>query len=460
MVAVLLFALALLATTLLSERMERTALSGTVLFLAVGFLAGDGALGVLHVDAVDPVVKSLAELALFSTLFSDGMRNGIDEVRRSWRLPGRALLLGLPLTLGAIAIFARWLTGLDWRAAILLGAVLTPTDPVFAEAILSQKALPQRLRQLLSVESGVNDGLALPIVLILLASYSPEIRYLAILQPVVLGIVIGITVAYAGVRLDRSPLLHARGRYKPLMALAIGLLVLSLSRLLHANDFLAAFAAGVTAASMRTDLPDEFRALGGHIAELLKFAGLLIFGALLSPASLFGMPATHYLFLLLVLVVARPVGLSLGLLGERLSNHEWVTAAWFGPKGFASVVYAILVLESGIPDASRLFSLAALVIAGSIVLHSSTAVHIGRWVGREEAADADEARRSSTADGRNELDDAREHIRRGEPDQNEREHQPGDHHDAAGSAMLQQAHEEEGDEQPFQHRDPERHRRL
>lgn len=133
------FAVLLLVAMLVSERAHRTVLSTAVLFLVGGFVLGDGVLGVVDVEAGDPLVSTLAELALFSVLFTDGMRVGIRDLRRAWRLPGRALLLGLPLTLAVTAVLAHYLVGLPWLEAFLLGAVLAPTDPVFAAAIVGRK---------------------------------------------------------------------------------------------------------------------------------------------------------------------------------------------------------------------------------------------------------------------------------------------------------------------------------
>jgi len=164
------FAVLLLIGVLISERAHRTVLSTAVLFLVGGFLLGPGALNIVSVSAGDPIVGGLAELALFSVLFTDGMRVGFRDLRSAWRLPGRALLLGLPLTLGLTAVFAHYIVGLPWLESFLLGAILAPTDPVFAAAIVGREEVPGRLRHLLNVESGVNDGLALPIVLILLAA--------------------------------------------------------------------------------------------------------------------------------------------------------------------------------------------------------------------------------------------------------------------------------------------------
>src|SRR4051794_17593900 len=156
MYLLLVFALVLLLAVLVSALAKRTVLSTAVLFLAAGFLAGDGMLGVVEVTPASPVVATLAELALFAVLFTDGMRVGWADLRTAWRLPGRALGWGLPLTLLITALLAHYVARLDWPEALLIGAILAPTDPVFAAALVGNDKVPGRLRHLLNVESGVN----------------------------------------------------------------------------------------------------------------------------------------------------------------------------------------------------------------------------------------------------------------------------------------------------------------
>ncbi len=380
MLIVLVFACVLLAAVLVSGLANRTILSTSVLFLVAGFLLGDGVLGVVRVSADDGTVSQLAELALFSVLFTDGMRVALDQLRSAWRLPGRALLFGLPLTLATTAAFAHYFGGLPWAESFLVGAVLSPTDPVFAAAIVGREEIPYRLRNLLNVESGLNDGLALPIVVVLLAVVGPESVHAAGLGGEVLaGIGIGIGIPFVAIRLERSRHFAATAAYEPLNAFAIGLLVLGVSSLSHANAFLAAFSAGVTVATMSPAIRNAFHQFGELIAELLKLAALLVFGALISPYFLAEIPLTGYVFAALALFVARPASLAVALIGSTLHVRERIAAAWFGPKGFASVVYGLLILRSGVAQRSELFHLVALVVVASIIAHSSTDVVIARW---------------------------------------------------------------------------------
>ncbi|WP_435769932.1 cation:proton antiporter [Nocardioides sp. SYSU DS0651] len=374
------FSALLVAAVLLSELANRTVLSTAVLFLVAGFLLGPGVFGVLDVQSGDPAVSVLAELALFSVLYSDGMRAGLKDLRRAWRLPGRALVLGLPLTLMITAALAHWVVGLPWLESLLLGAVLSPTDPVFAAAIVGRREVPPRLRRLLNVESGVNDGLALPVVLVVIAAASgAEAGGWTLVTELALGVVIGVAVPWLVLRLERLRFFSAVKHLQPLLPAAVGLLVLGLCLTTHANLFLGAFAAGTTVATMSEEFRHEFEQLGELIAEQLKLLAILVFAALMTPTFLVEEIAwTGWAFAVLALVVARPAALGLSFLGSGLGLREQAAAMWFGPKGFASVVYGLLVLESGIDLADELFHLTALTVSLSILAHSSTDVVVAR----------------------------------------------------------------------------------
>jgi NhaP-type Na+/H+ or K+/H+ antiporter len=397
-IAIVVFAASLLAAVLVSEVAHRTVLSTAVLFLVVGFVVGDGVLGLVPLSATDPAVRQIAELALFSVLFTDGMRVGLRDLVDAWHLPGRALLLGLPLTLLGTALLAVVIAGIPWPEALLIGAVLSPTDPVFAAAIVGREEIPGRVRHLLNVESGLNDGLALPIVVILLgvAGGNTDAGPAALAGELALGVALGVAVPWAAIRLERIRLFSMADTHQPLGVFAIGLLVLGLGLLTHANLFLAAFAAGITVATMSPEARDAFHRFGELVTELLKLAALLVFGALISPQFLAEIPLSGYLFALLALILVRPAALAIALLRSGLSRLEWAAAAWFGPKGFASVVYGLLVLGSGLPRGDQLFHLIALVVVASIIAHSSTDVLVAHAFRRAEHTHTEHAGREGT----------------------------------------------------------------
>ncbi|MFJ6484574.1 cation:proton antiporter [Streptomyces sp. NPDC091682] len=391
MVLVAVFGVALLVAVLLSGLAARTVLSTSLLFLLGGALVSDGFLGLIHITAGSEIVSVTADLALFAVLFTDGMHVSFPKLRQNWRNPARALGLGMPLAMAGMAVITHYLVGLDWTTSFLIGAVLAPTDPVFASAIVGRKEVPARLRQLLNVESGINDGLALPVVLLLIAAAGPtsgqaDASVGEIALELGLGLAFGAVLPLLVAGLVRLRLLGAEPKLQPLLPLATGIILYGLCHLTHANPYLAAFSAGAVLASVSPEAKTVFEPLGEMLAELAKFAALLVFGALLTPALFGDLSVGGYAAVVLAIVLIRPASLLVSLLGARIERREKLVAAWFGPKGFASVVYGLLVLQAGIPQGEQAYTLIAVCIAFSIIAHSSTDVPIARLFDVEDLA--------------------------------------------------------------------------
>ncbi|MDQ0407237.1 cation:proton antiporter [Streptomyces sp. NPDC000349] len=383
MVLVAVFGAALLVAVLLSGLAARTVLSTSLLFLVGGALVSDGFLGLIHITPDSDIVAVTADLALFAVLFTDGMHVSFPTLRENWKNPARALGLGMPLAFVGMALITHYLVGLDWTTSFLVGAVLAPTDPVFASAIVGRREVPAKLRQLLNVESGINDGLALPVVLVLIAAAGPtgghaEASFGKIALELGLGLAFGVVLPLLVNGLVRFPLLGAEPRLQPLLPLATGVVLYAACHLTHANPYLAAFSAGAVLTAVSPEAKTAFEPLGEALAELAKFAALLVFGALLTPQLFADLSWTGYAAVVLAIVLVRPASMLVSLVGTRFNRREKLVAAWFGPKGFASVVYGLLVLQAGIPQGEQAYTLIAVCIAFSIIAHSSTDVPIAR----------------------------------------------------------------------------------
>ncbi|MFI2432673.1 cation:proton antiporter [Streptomyces sp. NPDC018693] len=384
MVLVVVFGVALMIAVLLSGLAARTVLSTSFLFLVGGALVSDGFLGLIHITPDSEIVAVTADLALFAVLFNDGQHVSFAKLRANWRNPARALGLGMPLAFVFMALITHFVVGLDWTTSFLVGAVLAPTDPVFASAIVGRKEVPAKLRELLNVESGINDGLALPVVLVLIAAAGPaaghgdEASFGTIALELALGLAFGVVLPLLVNWLVRFRLLGAEPKLQPLLPLATGIILYAACHLTHANPYLAAFSAGAVLAAVSPEAKDAFEPLGEALAELAKFAALLVFGALLTPALFGDLSFGGYVAVVLAIVLIRPASMLISLVGTEFNRREKLTAAWFGPKGFASVVYGLLVLQSGIPQAEEAYTLIAITIAFSIIAHSSTDVPIAR----------------------------------------------------------------------------------
>lgn len=383
MTLLLVFAVTLVIAVLISALAQRTVLSTAVLFLVAGVLAGRGAFGALP-SAGPELLRVVAELALFSVLFTDGMRAGGEPAPPGApALLTRALALGMPLTIAGIAVLAHWLLGWSWTEGILVGAVLSPTDPIFISAIFQFEAVPERLRRLLNVESGINDGVALPVVVIFLGELAAHPVSLGqVGLELAAGVAIGIVIPWLAIQLEASRFFGAAGILRPLHAFAIGLLVLAVSWRVHANIFLAAFAAGVAVARFSPAVRAAFHEFGEGVTELLKLAAILIFGLQMAPNLFRPLSGAAILFVLLALAAVRIVAIEISMIGSALTAAETLTAGWFGPKGFGSVVYGLMILELGTPAALDMAHLVGVTIVLSIVVYSSTDILVARWFER------------------------------------------------------------------------------
>ncbi|UGT90781.1 cation:proton antiporter [Mycobacterium ostraviense] len=381
MTLVLAFGVVLLISVSLSGVAARTVLSGALMFLVAGAVLGPGILAWDKIGPNDPLVATLADVALFTVLFTDGQRANLQELRENWSLSGRALGMGMPLTMVGIAVPVHFLTGLTWPTAFLVGAILSPTDPVFAAAIVGRSDIPQRLRRLLNVESGLNDGLALPFVMIFLATArGAGSELVKVGVELVLGLALGVGVAAGAALAWRAKILTAEPHLQPLGPIAIAVVVYAGCHLTHANPYLAAFAAGSTLATLDHVAAAEFQRFGDLLSQVTKFAALIVFGALLTPERLSGFTWRAWLLAVVIIAMIRPAAMLLSLLRTRLTRQERLTAAWFGPKGFASVVYGLLALQTGITNRELVFDIVAVTIGLSIALRSFTDAPIAKML--------------------------------------------------------------------------------
>ncbi|MGB3439508.1 MAG: cation:proton antiporter [Actinophytocola sp.] len=379
MALVLAFGVVLLVSVSLSGVAARTVLSTALMFLLAGALIGQGGFGLVDIPSDGPFVTGLADLALFTVLFVDGQRAGLPALRDGWRLSGRALGLAMPLTMVGIALPAHYLAGLDWSTAFLIGAILSPTDPVFASAIVGREDVPLRLRRLLNVESGLNDGLALPFVLIFIATATNSETHLGeVALELVAGLALGIVIPALIVLAWRWRILTAEPRLQALGPLATAVILYAACHLTHANPYLAAFAAGSMIATLDRVSAERFEHFGDLLSETTKFAALLVFGALITPERISDLTFGDWAVAVIAILLVRPAAMLLSLLRTTLPARERSVAAWFGPKGFASVVYGLLAVQAGIPSGDHVFDLVAVTIALSIVLHSSTDVPVAK----------------------------------------------------------------------------------
>ncbi|HYH90016.1 MAG TPA: cation:proton antiporter [Solirubrobacteraceae bacterium] len=405
-VPLLVFGAVLMGGALLSGLAHRSFLSLTALFVLTGFLLGEGATGVLHIDPGSGFVAVLATVALVVILFRDGLEVEAEMLQREWRLPFRKLVVAMPITAGIVAVTAHLVVGLSWTESFLLGALLAPTDPVLSSSVVTNPRVPRVIRHSLNLESGLNDGLALPAVLAfaaLLRQGEQDFTWWQfVLQDVTLGFAYGIALGFlAALALPRSRGLTAGipDHQKSLYALGTAFATYGIAVLLplEGNGLIAVFVCAITLGIRRADLRVTFEARADDIVEIAKLGVFVVFGSLLTLDGLFADGWAAVAVMGVTLLVARPVAVWIALLGTRLRVDVIAFMAWFGPKGVATMTFSLLVLADDIAANAQLFNLAALVVFTSILVHGLSDTPGAEWIADRVGPDGEVTRARAAA---------------------------------------------------------------
>jgi sodium/hydrogen antiporter len=384
--ALLLFGALLAVAAALSGVMRGTVLSISVLSVSLGIILA--AAGVVEVDEDDEAVVQLIELALILTLFSDGMFVERELLRRHWSPVARSLILAMPLTMGALALAAKVLfPDLTWAEAFLLGAVLSPTDPVVTSTVVTSQRVPASVRHTLNLESGLNDGLALPFVLFFLVLASPGgdagNEATKLVGEAAVGALIGVALGILGGRLhNRLPGGGITPRYEGIYAIGFGLAAFGLADVTIGNGLIAAFVAGITMGIAEHDVPDAFVEFAENVSAISQVLTFFVFGALIVATGYAENVLALAAFVVFALLVARPGAVLLSFVRTGLPQAQKAFIAWFGPKGVASMLFALFVLKSDVGQNETIFDVAAFVILASILAHGFTDTVGASWVER------------------------------------------------------------------------------
>jgi len=397
--------LLLVAGALASGLARRSFLSLTAVFVLVGFALGEGGLGVLDFDPRSAFVEELAVVALVIILFRDGLEVDAEMLQKEWHLPLRKLALAMPITAGIVAVTTHVVTDLSWTQAFLVGALLSPTDPVLSSSVVTNPRIPRRIRHSLNLESGLNDGLALPPVLALIAALEVGgdddfVWYEFVAQDLTLGVLYGVAVGFLASKLlprdDGSLRTGIPAHQRSLYALGVAFATYGLTVAPpHGNGFIAVFVCAITLGVRRPDVRLYFERRAEDIIEIIKLGIFVVFGSLLTLGGLFHEGVAVVVIVLVTLLVARPVAVFGALAGTDTDRFTTGFMAWFGPKGVATMTFSLLVLSSGIPDAGRIFDIAALTVLVSVVVHGLTDTPGSEWMARRAERGADAATRAA-----------------------------------------------------------------
>ncbi len=390
---------------LAAKPLARLLMSSAMVYLALGFALGPAGLQLIALDPIRhaAVLERVAEVALLISLFSVGLRMGNVPLRdRRWRLPVRLAFVSMAITVGLIAAVGVWLLGMPLGGAVLLGAILAPTDPVLASGVKTEGGTdPGRLRFSLAGEGGLNDGSAFPFVLLGLGLLGVHDLgpgawrwwIIDLLWATGAGLLIGAAIGSLVGRL----VVHLRARHQLALGrdefLSLGLVALAYgaAQLVLASGFLAVFAAGLALQRVRepagsdpnsATMSDAVQGFNEQLEKLAELAIVLLVGAMLPYAELSsGSAWTVAGFVLLLFIVLRTLAVLAGTQGEPMTANQRLLTCWFGIRGIGSIYYLLYAIHHGVSGAlaQQLITLSLLTVAASVVVHGVSVRPLMGW---------------------------------------------------------------------------------
>ena len=373
-----------------SARLERSDVTAPIVFTAAGLVLTHGPLTPLGITPSPQTVRGLAETTLVLVLFCDASRVHLPALRADWTLYARLLGIGLPLTIGLGTLAAvALLPHPDIWIALLVGAALAPTDAALGAGMILNPLVPARIRRLINVESGLNDGIATPFVTIALAGaataeHATSVTPLEAVAELIIGVAAGAAVGGAGGWLLR--LTRRRGWAAAEFAgpgvLALAACAYACALALHGNGFIAAFVGGLAFDAMAGEPGERLVPFVEDVGGLVSLLVWLAFGAVVVASAFSGLTWQTVLYAGLSLTVVRMLPVAVALAGSGLGRAAALFIGWFGPRGLASVVFGMLALEDLGPAAARpAVSAIGVTVVASVVLHGATADPLARRYG-------------------------------------------------------------------------------
>jgi sodium/hydrogen antiporter len=395
-----LVALAMLGVAAISQRLPGTPITPAILFVAFGLLVGPKGLGGVDVASTSSTVRVLAEATLALVLFSDASRIDLSALRRTVDIPARLLGIGLPLTILLGAVAAGAIFGeLSVAEAVILAIVLAPTDAALGQAVVTEPRIPQRIRQGLNVESGLNDGICVPLLFaaVAAADVASEISGgrspgTLLLEEIGYGILAGVV---AGVLI--AAIFKSAGRWgwiapawKQVIPAAGAALAYGIATALDGSGFIAAFVAGAAFRRALGRDPEELNILTEEVGAVLNGVTFVLFGAVLLGPALPELSWQLVLYAVLSLTLVRMLPVAVAMWGSHARVPTLGFLGWFGPRGLASIVFAVIVVEESALPHEHLIVLAIYVTVGlSVLAHGLSAAPLAdryaRWYERHSA---------------------------------------------------------------------------
>ncbi|WP_353814989.1 cation:proton antiporter [Agromyces sp. SYSU T00266] len=395
----------------LSKPLDRRGITPALFLMVVGFGVSVFAPDLLDVSLETVVAERIAEIALVLLLFSDATRIDLRLLRNQLVWPSRLLLIGLPLTiLAGTGVAALVFPGMALASAFLLAIMLAPTDAALGQKVVADTRVPARVRQALDVESGLNDGLAVPLFLVALSIANAELEAGAtgivagsMAAQIGWGLTAGLVAAVPGGVLFRAA--DRRGwiarEWRQILPLAAALVAYSVAQELGGSGFIAAFVGGIAFGRLAGPSRSKVTVLSEAAGDLLAAVTWIAFGALALTLALPYVTWQVFVYAVLSLTVVRMVPVAIALAGSGARRPTVAFIGWFGPRGLASLVFALLAAESGVPEGETVLTTIVVTVALSIVLHGLTSAPLvevyQRWYGANTPSDSTEGESAPTS---------------------------------------------------------------
>jgi NhaP-type Na+/H+ or K+/H+ antiporter len=381
-----------------SRRIQGTIITLPMIYTVMGLILSGRVLGLVEVGPENEFIRIVAEVTLILVLATDASRIDVRWLVKDHNLPLR-LLIGLPMMMFVGAILAAMLFAefVFWEAAVL-AVILAPTDASLGQAVVTNLKVPVRIRQTLNVESGLNDGLAMPFLLLALSlavaeieAQSPLFWIGVALSQIVFGVLAGLLVGFAGGRFitwgRRSGWMSKE--FQKISYLTLALLAYGAAEAVGGNGFIAAFVMGVTAASTTGGMDTEslYEYAEVEVQGLMMLTFMLVFGAVMLPLAIDQFESRMLLYAVLSLAAVRLFTVFISMLGSSVRPVTVGFLGWFGPRGVASILYLFTILGEGLEDEILMYNVVMLTVLLSIFAHGITAAPGARWYGRKVERD-------------------------------------------------------------------------
>ena len=371
-------ALLTLAYGFFSKLSERSPVSAAMVFVSVGILAGPLGFDFIDLGMKSASVRVIAEITLVLVLFSDAAAIDAKTLARSKGLPFRLLFIGLPLTmvLGVVLAVPLFRDVSLWAVA-LMAFILSPTDAALGQPVVKSPLVPKNIREGINVESGLNDGIALPPILAciaVLSIHAPEnggAQYWAgfVMKQFIFGPLLGGLVGWLGGTLveKASKMGWMNTTFQRLAGYSLAILAFGLAEQFHGNGFIAAFFGGLMLGGQTPEICERMEEFGEAEGQQLALLIFLMFGLAAVPFAIKYWDGKAWLYAFLSLTVIRMLPVAIALKGTKMTWFPVVFVGWFGPRGIASILYLLIVVnELGVKGYERILSIIILTVLLSV----------------------------------------------------------------------------------------------